>query len=225
MKRVEKRSGFTLVEMLVVLGIIVIVVSMTTVLFVGSRTTARRSAAVNSVKAALAAARQAAVELRTAVSVEFIISSSPDRGDYMLVWDKSVDATLLPNDPARQIGPAVKLPDFIKLEPVPLTAGAIVNYWTLENGWNDDEDDVNDASGSSVVANRYPDITFLPDGTAGDPEMTTDIVLFDTAADEGQGVRTVLRVLPATGLIVDARHVGDITQPESPTNPKLKGWL
>jgi len=204
MRRGRKRRGFTLTEMLVTLSIMIVVAGVAIPLFVTSRARTRRSEAVNAVKAALAAARQAAVERRTAVAVEFFLdTSSANRGDYMVVIDKSIDIS-----GGRQIGSRIRLPDFIKFDDSPPD-------WTLENGWGDDDLDMVDAEGT-------PDIVYQPDGTAGDPARTTDIALLDT----DENLKLVLRVLPATGLVVRAEHRRDPTQPpDDVTNPMRKGWL
>ena len=198
--------------MLVAVSIMVLVLGITVPIFMSSRGNTRRAHAVNAVKAVLSAARQAAVRGRTSVAVEFVITGA-DTGDYMIIHDKTLGIA----DSARQIGRRHELPDFIRFEDIP-PAAAIVNYWSLENGWDDDPADDKDPAAAPPP---YPDIVYKADGTLGDAPGTTDIVLLDTT----EGVRTVLRVLPTTGLVIKARHRLDLTQTVSALNPERKGWL
>lgn len=199
--------------MLVVISIMVLILGITVPIFMSSRGNTRRAHAVNAVKAVLSAARQAAVRGRTSVAVEFVITGD-DTGDYMVIYDKTLGIP----DSKRQIGGRHDLPDFVRFEDVP-PAAAIVNYWTLENGWEDDPADAKDPGLGPSPPD--PDIVYLADGTVGDAPGTTDIVLLDTS----EGVRTVLRVLPTTGLVIEARHRLDLTQAVSALNPERKGWL
>ena len=212
MKSPTSTRGFTLTEMLVALGVMILAISLAIPVLRSSRARTRRTDAVNSVRAALASARQSAVERRTVVAVEFITDpTSATRGDRMVIVDKTIG--LLEED--RQIGGALELPDFVKFEPVPPD-------WTLENGWNGDPDDVADSfSLYGPNAGPYPDIAHRPDGTVADVEGTTDIVLVDTV----DNLRTVLRVLPVTGLVVEPMHLQDPSLPAGPSNPMDEGWL
>ncbi|MHC4712818.1 MAG: type II secretion system protein [Planctomycetota bacterium] len=203
MRRQDTARGFTLIEMLVTLAIMVLVIGISIPIVATARASARRSDAVNSVRGALAAAREAAVERRTVVAIEFVSSTDVNRGDVMILTDKSVDVT---GD--RRIGNPIALPDFIKF------SKSIATEWTLENGWDGDPDDLYDPSGNH-------DIAYKPDGTVADTEGTTDLALWDTVDD----LRIVLRVLPATGLVVEAWHLQDPLLPEGPTNPRDRGWL
>ena len=220
--------GFTLVEMLVVITIIAIVVGLTVPLFMSGRVTTRRNNATNAVKGALAACRQAAVERRAMVAIEFISDPSPDRGDVMVLVDKSDTPDFVANPSHRQLGAPMALPDFVKFD-VANPGGE----WTLENGWDGDPDDRYDAAAT-------PDICYRPDGTLADWPNTTNIVLIDTGG-VGQkmiddyfnhiiprvdAARDVIRVLPETGLVVYTAHLQDPSLPEdATTNPKRKGWL
>jgi len=214
-------QGFTLAEMLVTITIIVIIAGITIPLFVSTRATTRRNEASNTLQAAIAATREAAIERRTVVALEFVTSADPDRGDVMVMVDKSVG---LP-DAQRQIGAATALQEFIKFDNNrPLRAGGTSTSpeWTLENGWAGDSSD----SADTVVllpgtSPPYPDIAYGPDGTLADAAGTTDIALIDTA----ETARNVLRVLPATGLFTRAAHLQDPYQPESSTNPRNTGWF
>ncbi len=222
MTRRTGSAGFTLVEMLVVLGIMITVAGIAIPVFLSSRAQTRQSDADNSIRAALAAAREAAIQRRTVVAVEFISYSDAQRGDVMVLVDKSDNFS----GSDRRIGPPLPLPDFIKLD----TANS-----TLENGWNGDPTDDLDTTALvsspnplyAYAAPPYPDIAYLPDGSLADPEGTTDIVLMDTTETNtsGQPVRQVLRALPTTGLVVDAWHLEDPTQAEGPANIRNKGWL
>lgn len=218
-----KRRGFTLVEMLVTISIIVVIASIMIPVFAAGRTRTRRTEATNAVMAALASAREAAVERRTIVAVEFISDPmSPDRGDMMVIVDKTLssvepryDATT--GQPGlRRIGAPIPLPDFIKFD---LASAASDDGWTLSNGWNGDDDDSQEFSLSANAPPPYPDIAYMPDGTVADPEGYTDIVLID----KSEPAREKLRVLPATGLVIRARHKQDPYQPEGPTNPRTTG--
>jgi prepilin-type N-terminal cleavage/methylation domain-containing protein len=203
MKRQDTARGFTLIEMLVTLAIMIVVIGISVPIVSSARASARRSDAVNAVRGALAAAREAAVERRTVVAIEFVGSANVNRGDVMILTDKSVDVT---GD--RRIGNPIALPDFIKF------STTIATEWTLANGWDGDPDDIYDPAGD-------PDIAYKPDGTVADTEGTTDLALWDTVDD----LRIVLRVLPATGLVVEAWHLQDPLLPEGPTNPRDRGWL
>jgi prepilin-type N-terminal cleavage/methylation domain-containing protein len=231
MRREPKRAGFTLIEMLVVISIIIIVSGITIPLFVSTRSTTRRNDATNSVQAALAAAREAAVERRTVVALEFVSDpADPMRGDFMQLVDKSRD--IEDADPKKElqkrlIGNPIPLPDFIKFD-FEVNAASPPNYigksieWTLENGWDGDKNDYYDdwpLPGTAV--NEYPDIAYRPDGTVADQEGTTDIALVDAS----EPARNVIRVLPATGLVIRARHLQDPSAAEGPTNPRTTGWL
>lgn len=212
MKSRKTCGGFTLIEMLVTLGVMILAISLAIPMLRTSRARTRRSDAVNAVRAALTSARQSAVERRTVVAIEFVRDlESANRGDRMVIMDKTVGI----DDPIRQIGGAIELPEFIKFQAVPPD-------WTLENGWQGDGADSADTfellDGTSAP---YPDIAYRADGTAADVEGTTDIVLVDTV----DNLRTVLRVLPATGLVVRARHLQDPSLPEGPGNPRDRGWL
>ena len=231
MRREPNRAGFTLIEMLVVISIIIIIAGITIPLFVSSRSTTRRNDATNSVQAALAAAREAAVERRTVVALEFVSDpADPMRGDFMQLVDKSRD--LENPDPkkelrSRLIGNPIPLPDFIKFD-CEVNATAPPNYigksieWTLENGWDGDANDYyDDTPLPGTAVDQYPDIAYRPDGTVADPEGTTGIVLVDVS----EPARNVIRVLPATGLVIRAKHLQNPSLPESPTNPKTTGWL
>ena len=224
--------GFTLAEMLVVISLIVIIAGITIPLFVSTRATTRRNDAVNTVQGALTAARQAAVERRTIVALEFVADSNdPQRGDVMVLVDKSDTAKrpeYVANPQLRRIGPPMPLPDFIKFDynRLPVGGGPLSTSpeWTLENGWSSDPGDYYDSGITLVpgVPPPYPDIAYLPDGTVADGEGTTSIALIDVA----DTARDVLRVLPATGLVVRARHLQDPLLPEDPaTNPSVTGWL
>jgi len=215
-----REAGFTLIEMLITLGIMVLIAGMTVPLFLSTRARTRRSDATNAVMAALASAREAAVERRTMVAVEFICdATSPNRGDFMQLVDKT-DVRAEPRyqaDPQlRRIGAPIPLPDFIKFE----TASP---EWTLIDGWGDpfalSNDTYDSFSLSPNAANPYADVAYMPDGTLADPEGTTDIALIDTA----DRARDVVRVLPATGLVVRARHLQDPALPEGPNNPRTDG--
>jgi prepilin-type N-terminal cleavage/methylation domain-containing protein len=214
MKPRDERRGFTLTEMLVAIGIMVLVMGMAVPVLVSSRARTRRVDAINAVRSALAAARQAAVKRRTVVAVEFVLDPSANRGDYMLVVDKSDDPLMTD----RVIGNPVELPDFVKFDRVAFV-------WTVENGWPDDPSDDYDQyyvdTGDPDPTKRYPDIAYLPDGTVADTEGTTDIYLVDTV----DNLSNLQRVLPATGLVINARHLQDPIQPEGPTNPRDEGWL
>ena len=209
----EHERGFTLTEMLVTLGVMILAVSLAIPMLRTSRAGTRRSDAVNAVRAVLASARQSAVERRTAVAIEFVRDlTSVNRGDRMVIMDKTVGI----GDPSRQIAGAIELPEFIKFQ-------TWSPDWTLENGWQGDSADSADTfellDGTTAP---YPDIAYRPDGTAADVEGTTDIVLVDTV----DNLTIVLRVLPATGLVVEARHLQNPGLLEDPvTNPRRRGWL
>lgn len=213
MKSRKTCGGFTLIEMLVTLGVMILAISLAIPMLRTSRARTRRSDAVNAVRAALTSARQSAVERRTVVAIEFVRDlTSANRGDRMVIMDKTVGI----DDPIRQIGGAIELPEFIKFQAVPPD-------WTLENGWQGDGGDSADTFDLLDDAPPpYPDIAYRPDGTAADVEGTTDIVLVDTV----DNLRIVLRVLPATGLVVRARHLQDPGLPQDDvTNPRRRGWL
>lgn len=213
MKRRGSR-GFTLIEMIAVIAVILLVLALSIPTFRSARARNRRSGAVNAVRAALASGRQSAVMKRTVVTIEFISDpTSPNRGDRMYRVDKSVDIADLAD---RRLGKAIELPDFIKFDTM------WANSWTLENGWDGDAYDYYDnVSLMEGTTFPYPDIAYRADGTAADVEGTTDIVLLDTV----DNLRIVLRVLPATGLVVEAWHLQNPLQPEGTTNLRRKGWL
>ncbi len=205
------RAGFTLAEMMVVITIIVIIAGITIPLFVSTRATTRRNDAVNTVKSALAGARQAAIQRRTVVALEFVSSNDTQRGDILVMVDKSKDIT----DDRRRLGQPIPMPEFIKFD-------TTSPEWTLDNGWIGDKNDVKDTiTFIPSCPPPYPDIAYMPDGTLADAEGYTDIAL----VDRSETARTVIRVLPATGLVVDARHLQDPATAEGPSNPKVKGWL
>jgi len=212
MRSVKTRTGFTLTEMLVALGVMVLAVSIAVPVLMTSRARTRRVDAVNAVRAALASARQSAVQRRTVVAVEFVEdTTSATRGDRMFIVDKSLGIT----DEERVIGSAIELPEFIKFE-------SDAPDWTLENGWDGDPQDLADTPDLlDDSTGPYPDIAYRPDGTAADPQGTTSIVLIDTT----EGLRTVLMVLPVTGLVIEPPHLQDPALPEGPGNPMERGWL
>ncbi len=215
MKRRSKSRGFTLAEMLVALGVIVLAVSMAVPMLAASRARTRRVDSVNIVRAALASARQSAVERRTTVAVEFVHDpDNPRGGDMMYIVDKSVDG--FTDDAQRIIRGPIRLPDFVRFD---------INSpnWTLENGWDGDSADLADTI-TFLQGNPppYPDIAYRADGTAADHEGTTSIALIDTVED----LRTVLQVLPVTGLVIEALHLQDPLLPHDvDTNPLGRGWL
>ncbi len=238
MRRTGKDSaGFTLVEILVVIGIMVAIAAIAVPLFSRGRELSRRSDAVNAVKAALAAARDSAIQRRTIVAVEFVSDTIPGtpntgdpmRGDVMILVEKSfsnpnIRPELTADPTLRRLGPPIPLPDFIKFDGNRLLPNGTLYTspeWTLANGWNGDANDTYDTLTFIPGAfPPYPDIAYMPDGTLADPEGTTDIALIDVSTP----AREVLRVLPATGLIVEAAHLQDPLLPEGPTNPRVKGW-
>lgn len=208
--RVSVRRGFTLAEMLVVLSIMIVVAGIAVPIFLSSRTTTRRSDAENTIRAALSAAREAAIERRTVVAVEFM---SYSEGHAMVLVDKSKTG---PASGDRRIGPPLMLPEFIEFD--------FVNS-TITNGWDNDPFDKYDTSTwLAGSAPPYPDIAYLPDGSVDDPALNTDIVIIDTTETNALGfsVRNVLRVLPATGLVVEAYHYED---PGDTSTIRAKGWL
>ena len=212
MERGKGRRGFTLAEMLVVLAVMVLAIAIALPIFRNARAKTRRSDAVNAVRAALAAARQEAVRRRTTVAVEFLLDASGTSGRAMILVDKSDD---LPEDSDRRLGQPIELPDFIEFE-------AVAPLWTLANGWPDDPTDTTDTTVLLAgIAPPHPDIVYRADGTAADDGGTTKIALLDTV----ENLRTVLRVLPATGLVVEAEHLQYPTLPEGTGNPRRKGWL
>ena len=214
--------GFTLAEMLVVLGIMAALTAIAIPVFLSSRAHSRRSDADNAIRAALMSARESAIRRRTVVAVEFIASANPQGGDMMVIVDKSKDFT----GTDRRIGAPIPLSDFVKFDIGAVSPAA--DLCTLENGWNGDPlDTYDDVALVFGVPAPHPDVAFLPDGTLADPEGTTDIVVYDTTErnTSGQQVRQWLRALPATGMVVEVWHVQDPSQPEGPANPRNKGWL
>ena len=211
MQRARGVRGFTLAEMLVAIAIMVIAIGIAVPLFVGARARTRRSDAVNAVRAALAAARQQAVQLRTIVAVEFLLDASGTSGRHMILVDKSD----LPTGTDRRLGAPIELPDFIEFQ-------AVAPVWTLANGYQDDASDVTDTQVlTDGTSPPYPDIAFRADGTLADQPGTTDIAILDTV----ENLRIVLRVLPATGLVVEAAHLQNPDFGESEDNPRRRGWL
>ncbi len=202
--------GFTLVEMLVVLGIMTALAAIAIPVYLGSRASTRRSGAENAVQAALSAAREAAIQHRCVAAVKFHRhddATDPLRGetDSMTIWYSGADGV------AVQIGAPIPLPNFIEFNWTSLT---------LVAGWGTDS---RNKIGGPNLAGIY-DIVYAADGTVADPEGTTDIVLMDTTELNayGQNVSTVLMVLPATGLTVEVGHYED---PAGATGVYGKGWL
>jgi len=245
MRAGKQRRGFTLVEMLVTISIMVLIAALVIPLFSRSRELTRRSDATNAVRAALQAAREAAIQRRTVVALEFVSAPDPRRGDLMILVDKSdhrnhpafdrsaVLADGTRGDPARRkIGQPIALPDFIKFDGNrTLPSGVIYTSpeWTLVSGWPGDANDFYDGNDLNLgvgsllqgTVTPYPEIAYLPDGTVADEPGTTDIALVDTTVT----ARQVLRVLPATGLVIEANHLQDPSAAPGPTNPSRRGWL
>lgn len=226
------QPGFTLVEMLVVMGIMTALAAIAIPVFLGSRAVTRQNGAENAVRAAIATARDAAIQRRHNVAVEFVYNTADaQRGDVMIILDKS------PNPiGSRRIGAPIALPDFIKFDltymldsgaqnPPDHPGGALSN---VTEGSIGDPGDVYDEVTLGPPAVKYPDITFTADGSTVDPDGTTAIALFDTTEKNKYGqLRTVLQVLPTTGLVVEPPHYEDFTNPPpvNPTQVYAKGWL
>ena len=200
------QRGFTLVEMLVTLGIMVAVAAIAIPVFLSSRASSRRTTAENYIRAALASARDAAIERRTTVAVEF---------DFALNTMTLRDKTDGLADKDRQLGAPIVLPDTIVFNP---------SGTTLANGWSGDSFDSGD-----VVGKTTPDIAYTADGGIADAEGTTTIAISDTTEKNTLNfpLTEVLSVLPATGLVVEISHHEDPDPDKAndPGNVEAKGWL
>jgi prepilin-type N-terminal cleavage/methylation domain-containing protein len=198
------QRGFTLVEMLVTLGIMTVVAAIAIPVFLSGRASSRRTTAENYIRAALASARDAAIEHRTTVAVEFDFATG-----VMTLRDKTTGLA----DKDRQLGAPIALPDHISFD---------ASQSTLVNGWNGDPFDSGDAVGATM-----PDIAYTADGGIADAEGTTTISIIDTTEKNAKGtdLTEVLSVLPATGIVVEASHLEDPSQPAGPGNVEAKGWL
>jgi len=197
--------GFTLTELLVVVGIVVLLLVVTVPAFSAALRSYRGTSGVNVVQAALKAARTAAIRNHTLCSLEFRID---DGGHYMVCEEeKGVDAD-------RPVGLRNYLPADVEFDPVGTYEDRDLREvsWTLHHGWVGEDDsgrDLQEPPTPQRTLDEYDnddwpaqqemdarneateggyeelgDIAFRSDGSCADGKGETTLIIVDKTADQ-----------------------------------------
>lgn len=102
--KMRAKGGFTLLELLVVIGIMVMLMAIAAAGFVGIRRGAEIRGAVMTLRTTLMLARQEAVTKRRAVTVEFIKGGAATDPDRMNIISSNVGVTITNNVVALPLG-------------------------------------------------------------------------------------------------------------------------
>jgi prepilin-type N-terminal cleavage/methylation domain-containing protein len=166
-----RRRGFTLIEMLIVMGIIILAVTLAIPAIKYLTGSKSEQAAQNTVAAAMATARADAIGLQQPMGVMFLIDAATDRVQVV-----EVSQTVLPGDPV----PILDLtPD---RDPLILPMG--IRAWTIKDTYFPKP-----PQSASTIPDPFPGYRYLgfnptaySNGTITDKAMIGGVILFD-----GQG--------------------------------------